>query len=137
MHKPMEHKNSECQLHVFVDASNLAYGVVIFCREQNLNEVNVRFVSARSRVAPLKAISIPRMELMAAWLSVKISRRIKEALDIDVKIYFWMDSEDLLHLITQRSQSFKPFVANRVVKFKSFHNQTNGDILARPKIQET
>ena len=120
----MEHKEADHQLHVFVDASNLAYGVVIFCHEQNDKEVNVRFVTAKSRVAPLKTISIPRMELMAALLGVKLSRRIKEALEIDVKMFFWTDSEDVLYWITQRSRSFKPFVANRVSKIQEF-SQSN------------
>ena len=67
------------------------------------------------RVSPLKFVSIPRLELVAATLSVKIVLLLREELDIEInKEYFWTDSKVLLGHISNSSKRFKIFVANRI-----------------------
>ena len=66
-------------------------------------------------MAPVKYVSIPRLELTAATLSVKISMMLKEALDIHITSEsFWRDSQVVLGYVKNKSQRFKVFVANRV-----------------------
>ena len=68
----------------------------------------------KTRVAPIKYITIPRMELVAATLSVKISALLQKELQLlNVKETFWTDSEVVLGYIRNESRKFKVFVANR------------------------
>ena len=69
----------------------------------------------RARVAPLKYITIPRMELVAATLSVKISVMLRKEFQIPItREIFWTDSEAVLRYIRNQARKFKVFVANRV-----------------------
>ena len=68
----------------------------------------------KSRVAPIKNITTPRMELVSATLSVKISvLQQKELQLLNVKEIFWTDSE-VLGYIRNESRKFKVFVTNRI-----------------------
>ena len=103
-------------LHTFVDASQDAYGAVVYSRATYKSEaVSKRFVAAKSRVAPLAATSIPRLELMAAVLGLRKTESISRVLNASLdQATFWSDSMNVLLWIRERSRSFKPFVANRV-----------------------
>ena len=69
----------------------------------------------KSRVAPLKYITMPRMELVAATLSVKISALLKRELQMNCdKEIFWTDSEVTLGYSRNESKNCKNFVANRI-----------------------
>ena len=82
------------QLHVFADASPLAYGAVAFlCREQV-----VSFVMAKARVAPLKQLTLPKLELMAALTAARLCSFISGALkSLTCSIHLWADSQIVLH----------------------------------------
>ena len=86
-------------LHHFSDASEKGYGTVSYLRMMNQQDkVKCTFLLSKSRVAPLKQISIPRMELTAATVAVRIDIMIKQELDIPIdETYFWTDS----HISTQ------------------------------------
>lgn len=69
-------------LHTFVDTSQDAYGPVVYSRATYKNgAVSTRFVAAKSRVAPIAAISIPRLELMAAVLGLGMAGSILRILN--------------------------------------------------------
>ena len=69
----------------------------------------------KCRVIPLKYISIPRLELVAATLSVKISVMLRKELQFpDLEDMYLTDSEAVLGFITNQSKRFKIFVANTV-----------------------
>ena len=69
----------------------------------------------KAHVAPIKYITIPRMELVAATLSVKISALLqKELQPLNVKETFWTDREVVLGYIQNESRKFKVFVVNRI-----------------------
>ena len=69
----------------------------------------------KCRVTPLKYISIPRLELVAATLSVKISVMLRKELQFpDLEDMYLTDSEAVLGFITNQSKRFKIFVANTV-----------------------
>ena len=111
-------------LHTFVDASQDAYGAVIYSRVvYESGSVSTRLVAAKSKVAPLTTTSIPRLELLAAVLGLRLtestSRVFSGALGQAV---FWSDSMNVLWWLRGRSRRFKPFVANRVGEIQSLTN---------------
>ena len=72
-------------------------------------------VIGKSRVAPLKYIAMPRMELVAATLSVKISDLLKRELQMNCdKEIFWTDSEVTLGYIRNESKKFNISFADRI-----------------------
>lgn len=101
---------------VFSDASQEAFGACAYIRQktkQGTYEVN--FIAAKSRVAPLKQLTIPRLELQAAVLASRLAKTIVKECTIqfgDVK--FFTDSSITLAWIQSPSRSFKPFVSARV-----------------------
>ncbi|XP_071493377.1 uncharacterized protein [Diadema antillarum] len=109
-------------LHHFADASEKGYGTVSYIRTVNdQGEVKCSFLMSKARVAPLKQISIPRMELTAATVAVRINRLVKEELGVHVPVddtYFWTDSMTVLRYIRSETARFKTFVANRIAVIK-------------------
>ncbi|XP_057656756.1 uncharacterized protein LOC130894159 [Diorhabda carinulata] len=112
------------EMHVFTDASQYAYGTPIYFRSMNsLDTVNVNLVCSKSRVAPLKVISIPRLELCAALLGVELAHTVIKATENEIKIdkiFYWCDSTIVLAWISSESSKLKTFVANRVSKIQTF-----------------
>ena len=94
----------EIEIHIFADASEEAYGAVAYARTVSENTIYSRIIAAKSKIAPIKCKSIPRLELMAACLGVALGEKITWALEQDLtKITFWSDSVDVLWWITQPS----------------------------------
>ena len=108
-------------LHTFVDASENAYGAVTYARYTYQDEsVSTNIVAAKTQVAPSKALSIPRLELMAAVIGVRLSSKISSVMDLKMdQVVFWSDSVNVLWWVRGRSREFKPFVANRVGEIQS------------------
>ncbi|XP_066500465.1 uncharacterized protein [Hoplias malabaricus] len=104
------------QIHHFSDASQDGYGVVSYLLLTNeREEKHVCFLMGKSRVAPLKQVTIPRMELTAATVAVKADRMLKEELQVPLTdSVFWTDSMTVLKYIENDALRFKTFVANRV-----------------------
>ncbi|XP_055501665.1 uncharacterized protein LOC129703327 [Leucoraja erinacea] len=96
------------QLHHFSDASESGYGTVSYLRLQDVNKrVHVAFVMGKARVAPLKQMTIPRMELTAAVLAVKIDIMLKKELQFQLEeSTFWTDSTTVLKYINNESKRF-------------------------------
>ena len=117
-----KHKDVQSmQLHVFSDASEEAYGAVVYARYVYVDHATTTtIVAAKSRVAPLAAMSIPRMELMGAVTGLRLAISVANALQVSVKqVKFWCDSMNTLWWIRGHSRSFKPFVASRVGEIQS------------------
>lgn len=104
------------QLHHFADASENGYGTVTYLLLTNEHDQRTcTFMMGKSRVAPLKQVTIPRMELTAATIAVKMDRMLRQELQIDLEeSNFWTDSTTVLRYIENDSTRFKTFVANRV-----------------------
>ncbi|GBL75284.1 hypothetical protein AVEN_194507-1 [Araneus ventricosus] len=104
------------ELHGFADASELAYGAVIYVKSINsFGGYEVKLLISKSRVAPLKFVTIPRLELCAAVLLSKLMRRVLRALKLEVsKTYFWTDSTIVLSWLEKECKDLKTFVANRI-----------------------
>ena len=92
--------NPDCKnttLHVFCDASEKAFAAVAYLRFQDENAVHVSFVMSRMRVAPLKPMTIPRLELQAAVMGSRLANTMETSLDIQIKgTMFWTDSSTVL-----------------------------------------
>ena len=108
------------ELHHFSDASTTGYGQCSYLRLVNdKDEVHCAFVMGKSRVTPLKPITIPRLELSAALVSVKVSCMLHDELDYDnIVDVFWTDSKVALGYITNDARRFQVFVANRVQQIR-------------------
>jgi hypothetical protein len=108
------------QLIGFCDASEKGYGAVIYLRSVSLSEdIKVTFVLAKSKVAPLKVLTIPKLELCAALLLARLVVRVMNVYRgrIEVnKITAWRDSQTILSWLKTLSHLLKMFVANRVVE---------------------
>lgn len=104
------------ELHHFSDASVRGYGQCSYLRlVDDANKVHCAFVMGKSRVAPLKPVTIPRLELTAAVCSVRISQQIHRELEYRIdKDFFWTDSKVVLGYISNESRRFHVFVSNRV-----------------------
>ncbi|KAF0706234.1 Integrase catalytic domain-containing protein, partial [Aphis craccivora] len=109
------------EIHGFSNASIVAYGACLYLKTINeRQECNVRLICAKSRVAPLKTISLPRLELCGAQLLARLSNKIITKLNIQInEKYFWTDSTVTLSWIKSSSGKWKTFVAHRVGEIQS------------------
>ncbi|GBO36029.1 hypothetical protein AVEN_120788-1 [Araneus ventricosus] len=89
------------ELHCFCDASQKAYGVVIYTRVVKDCNVEVNLLVSKSRVAPLTKITMPRLELLGALLAARLASKVKAIVDLKrpSKVFFWTDSKITLQWI--------------------------------------
>ncbi|XP_030828067.1 uncharacterized protein LOC105436445 isoform X1 [Strongylocentrotus purpuratus] len=104
------------ELHHFSDASQEGYGQCSYIRLVNTQDkVHCSFVIGKSRVTPLKQVSIPRLELTAATVSARMSGFLNQELKYDsFKEFFWTDSKVVLGYIQNEARRFHVYVANRI-----------------------
>ncbi|XP_029162158.1 uncharacterized protein LOC114933739 [Nylanderia fulva] len=109
-------EGARVQIHGFCDASQRAYGACLYIRRQiHGNEVQIDLLCSKTRVAPLRAISIPRLELCAALLLAQLLDKVRSSIDIkDVRYTLWSDSTIALRWISSCSRKWSVFVSNRV-----------------------
>ena len=105
------------QIHVFADASLLAYGAVAYLQHNDQPTI----VMSRSRVAPVKSITLPKLELMAAVIATRLTKFVIASLHLtpdDTTVHLWSDSQITLHWIynIKQTSTTKPFVSNRVTE---------------------
>ncbi|XP_062698792.1 uncharacterized protein LOC134290273 [Aedes albopictus] len=111
------------QLHIYVDASEEAYACVGYLRAVFPDGIEVALVGGKSKVAPLKAQSIPRLELMAAVIGVRFSQTILNGHSLKIeKVFFWSDSKTVLAWINSDHRNYRQFVACRVGEIISKSN---------------
>ena len=101
-------------MHGFSDASELAYGACIYLRSvSDVGQVKTQLLTAKSRVTPLKAPSIPRLELCAAVLLSELVDKTKKCLTYNIEaMYLWSDST--IQWSQSCSREWATFVENRV-----------------------
>ena len=119
--KPTLYDDSIITLHNFSDASLVAYGCMgyIHCRQPS-GEVLVNLLMTKHKVAPLKACTIPRLELQAATLSAKLNNYLRTELTLNIEAsYFWTDSKIVLAYIANDSRRFHVYVSNRVSQIRN------------------
>lgn len=104
------------QLHCFADASETAYGGVVYARcELPDGSVRISLMTAKTKVAPLKQVTLPRLELCAAALVTKLLKYVITTFGLDASDYvMWSDSQVALSWMRKEPRRWKTFVANRV-----------------------
>jgi hypothetical protein len=117
-------KCTSITLHGFCDASMTAYGCCIYVRcVSEDNQKSTLLLCSKSRVAPLKTITIPRLELCGAVLLAQLITKIKIAMQINFDdIILWSDSTIVLSWIRSQSNKMKTFVSHRIAEI---HDLTN------------
>ena len=107
------------QLHVFCDSSEKAYGAVCYLRVVANHTVATQHVFAKSRVAPLKKTTMPRLEFLATLLACAVLKHVMSALDFsESEIVCWSDSQIALFWIFGKG-SPEPYVKNRLIKHQA------------------
>ena len=104
------------ELHLFSDASEYGYGSCCYLRLQDASgRIHVSLVLGKSRLAPIKTVTIPRLELSAAVLACRLSESVSREIEYQLdKTVFWTDSMIVLGYIANTKKRFKTFVANRI-----------------------
>ena len=107
-------------LHVFCDASKDAFTAAIYARaEMPDGNIVTRLIIAKTRLSPLKAVSIAKLELCGAVVGTRLAEKIIGILENGnvsekLQVTYWTDSMNVLYWISQPGKQFKPYVANRV-----------------------
>ena len=114
------------ELHLFADASEKGYGACAYIKCRNGDDLSCNLLCAKSKIAPIKRVTLPRLELCAAVLAVNLANKIKESLNVTFDgIFYWSDSTITLHWINGSPDRWKLFVANRVSFIQSFTESEN------------
>lgn len=108
------------QLHVFCDASEIAYGAVAYFRTVTRGDVNVSFVISKTRLAPIEALTTPRLKLQAAVKAIKLKSKISEEIDFEMdETHFWSDSKIVHYYLSNTQRRFSTYVSHRVAEIVS------------------
>ncbi|XP_028390646.1 uncharacterized protein LOC114515563 [Dendronephthya gigantea] len=105
------------ELHLFSDSSEIAYAASVYIRIVDIaGVISCRLSVGKCRNCPIKKPTIPRLDLKASVLAVRLSNLIRAELDwnVDHIIIFWTDSTTVLQYITNKNRRFHRFVATRL-----------------------
>jgi len=92
-----------CSLHTFCDASKAAYAAAVFVRTEYNSSVQVQLVQAKSRVSPIKPLTIPCLELLAATIGARLAVSVKKEIDQNpTSLFFWSYSSAVISLIKKK-----------------------------------
>ncbi|XP_011858172.1 PREDICTED: uncharacterized protein LOC105555741 [Vollenhovia emeryi] len=108
------------EVHGFADASERAFAAVLYLRAKtDDNKFRVTLMCAKSKVAPIKPVSLPRLELCASHLLARLTAHVVRTLGLQAPIHLWSDSTIALTWITAHLSRWKTYVANRVADIQS------------------
>ncbi|XP_071576020.1 uncharacterized protein [Temnothorax nylanderi] len=106
---------SSVEFHGFSDASQLAMAAVVYITVRSSNGATISLVCSKTKGAPLKRLTIPRLELSAALLLSRLMQYVQATLKLNVTaIHLWTDSVVTLTWIKSHASRWKDFVKNRV-----------------------
>ena len=109
--------SKDITLHGFSDASEKAYGAVVYIRSTYENHpLSVQLVVAKSRVLPLKQKrTIPELELCGAVLLINLLQTVQQTLELEPsQVRAWSDSTTVLCWLRSPPTKYKIFVGNRI-----------------------
>ncbi|XP_049316914.1 putative mediator of RNA polymerase II transcription subunit 26 [Bactrocera dorsalis] len=106
------------QLHIFVNASEDAFAAVAYIRSQSMSgEFDVAFVCAKTKCAPIKTLTVPRLELQAAVLGTRLMQCIRDEHSLNIKdCILWSDLKTVIKWIQSEHRRYKPFVQHRIAE---------------------
>ncbi|XP_055918311.1 uncharacterized protein LOC129950394 [Eupeodes corollae] len=113
--------STSIQVHGFSDSSEAALGAVVYLRANYGNRViTSKLLTSKTRVAPLKMVTIPRLELSAAELLSKMIKEIMESMEWKGTEYvLWIDSSPAFYWIRKETRDLRTYVANRVASIQA------------------
>ena len=117
---PGQFLDGPIEIHHFCDASLKGFGACSYIRIVNHHgEIQINLILGKGRLAPIKQVTVPRLELCAAVEAVKLDCIVRHYLDIQiVSSTFWTDSQIVLSYIRSQNRRFKIYVANRVAMIR-------------------
>ncbi|XP_070529424.1 uncharacterized protein [Cardiocondyla obscurior] len=102
-------------VHGFADASERAFAAVVYLRSAAPSGgVKVRLLAAKTKVAPLKTVTLPQLELCTSALLAKFTAHLREVLCLREPPVFWSDSTVTLGWIQGHPSQWKTYIATRV-----------------------
>lgn len=120
--------DSEVQLHVFCDSSQVAYGAVAYLRGTTPKRgTKCTFVKSKSKVAPIKSQTMPRLELLAAVLGAELPKYLSNAILPKFhasQIILWSDSQIVLSWISSSKYLRQQFIQHRVQLIRDMTSQS-------------
>ncbi len=110
----------QAELHVFADASMEAYAAAAYLVVTQAGKSVSNLVFAKAHVAPAKPLTVPRLELLAAHLAIKVRKISLTHLKGNIaKVFHWSDSLTVLFWLNDDSQRFQAFVSNKLQKIRA------------------
>lgn len=111
---------SNTKLMGFSDSSQIAYGAVVYSRTEHPDgSIECHLLMSKSRVAPLKVMTIPRLELAGAELLSRLIVEVKRAMEFeDMDYTLWTDSTATLYWLRKDPANLKVYVSNRVASIQ-------------------
>ncbi|XP_072380647.1 uncharacterized protein [Diabrotica undecimpunctata] len=108
------------ELHGFCDSSEKAYGACIFIKStDSLGKSYSFLLCAKSKVAPPKPVTLPRLEFCGAVILSRLTNKVKNSLNVQFNTcYLWTDSTIVLSWLKTSANLLKTFVSNRVAEIK-------------------
>ena len=112
-------KDVSYQILVFCDASKYAYAATVYLLQETSNERRIDLIFSKTRLAPNKQITIPRLELLAALIGTRCLRFVQKELRVTVSAkHVWIDSQCVLSWLNS-TKSLGTFVENRIKEMKT------------------
>lgn len=123
----LTNKPETIEIHSFCDASNLAYACCVYLRVIHVDgSISCNLIAAKTKVAPVRVITIPRLELCGALLLANLTRKCIQALQIDdFTLTTWCDSKIVLAWLATHPTKWTTFVANRVSQIQEMIDATS------------
>jgi len=120
-----ESEDCQLQLPTFCNSSKNAYAAAVFIRVETGEKVEIQLLKAKSRVAPMKNPTIPRLELLGCLIGARLRQTVRNSLQLNsFPQYFWTDSSVALAWIS-RNDEWGTFIGNRVKEINVLSSPVN------------